>query len=247
MSSVKAYEPIRLGVWYSFKNAKDKEEFIRIAVRTHKDTLQGAFDFDKGEPLDPTIDFYLSKAALRVTPHGHHLGYRTSVDSRYMSTTLFELKELTIMTTTNNKNNIAEKDMITDPLLLKYLGEDEAAIYEEHNKKVQEILAVDAVAKAYYSFVSTYHKHNRNAEPLPTLFDIVSRKCLDSKTQGMLDVLQEATEAKLKKVRDRAFECNMLLNRCDKGAGEYAGILSQYGFLRKDPEEESKKLREVKE
>ena len=70
---------IEPGKWYVFKSQTDKMVFLQTLMHDYKDTLQE----------EPNVAFLMGKQALRITPHGHHIGYRTTVDSRYMSPIIF--------------------------------------------------------------------------------------------------------------------------------------------------------------
>lgn len=225
------------GRWYVFGSQADKMIFLQALMCDYKDTLQE----------EPDISFLMEKQALRITPHGHHIGYRTTVDSRYMSTKIFSVSEVVSM---NNNvcgcassmgsvgfDNCCVKQRGAVSLVDKYVDEDRKKVAEEHNATVQAILANDPIFKAFVAFEAAVKSANKNNVLHVTFFDAVSKDMLASDTKKELAELDAKTEKKIKALDDKAYECKVLLETATD-PNTIGGVLSQYGFLRCDETED---------
>lgn len=224
---------IEPGKWYVFKSQTDKMVFLQTLMHDYEDTLQE----------EPNVAFLMGKQALRITPHGHHIGYRTTVDSRYMSPIIFFPE---VVSMNNNAcgcvspkgpNDCCAKQPAAVSLVDKYVEEDKRQIIEKHNATAKSILANDPIFKAFAELEAIIKAVNRNNTVRVTFFEAVSKDMLASETQKKLADLDTKTKTKLDALDDKAYECKVLLETATD-PNTIGGVLSQYGFLRYDEKED---------
>lgn len=225
---------IEPGEWYVFKSQTDKLIFLQILMHEYKSTLQE----------EPDVAFLMGKQALRITPHGHHIGYRTTVDSRYMSPITFSIPEVVSMNnyvcgcvSPKGPNDCCVKQQGAVSLVDKYVEEDKRQIIEKHNATAKAILENDLIFKAFAEFEAMVKAVNRNNTVRVTFFDVVSKDMLAPDTQKKLADLDTKTEKKIKALDDKAYECKVLLETATDPS-TIGGVLNQYGFLRYDEKED---------
>lgn len=225
---------IEPGEWYVFNSQTDKLVFLQTLIHDYKDTLQE----------EPNIAFLMGKRALRITPHGHHIGYRTTVDSRYMSPITFSIPEVVSMNdnacgcaSPKGSNDCCVKQRGAVSLVDKYVNEDKRKILEEHNATATAILEDDPIFKAFAEFEAIVKAVNRHNTVRVTFFDAVSKDMLALETQKRLANLDTKTEKKIKALDDKAYECKVLLETATD-PNTIGSVLSQYGFLRHDEKED---------
>lgn len=202
---------IRVGQWYTFKCDDDKQLFIKEALLKFSETLEHYSDKSLAE--------FLTKEALRVTPHGHHIGFRTNVDSRYMSTIIYEVEGEDIMITNTNF------EQLTDKLVAKYFHEDAAAIEAKTTTEINTILENSDIAKSLIKTRELFKKRNIN-------FDlIVTEDMLSEDDKQKIEIIKQANAEFIQKLFDKAYECCRLLTKANDVCS-YQTILNAYGYIR---------------
>lgn len=229
---------IKLGCWYYFEHTTDKLLFINIARKQYADTIDNLSEAE--------IDELLTKALLRVSPHGHHINYRTDYNPMFQKAIMFDpeqeakqalnsiygKKETDKMNELKNNCCIAADDtwccnVITDELVRKYYLEDREKIRQKADKAETEIRMNSDVAKSLEKFFKIME-----ARKVQIMFSIQDNMLCEEDQKKIKD-LDAEKEAELQKAFDKAFECCKLLERTHTSS-EYKSVLESYGYLRKD-------------
>lgn len=216
---------IEAGTWYQFPTKADAIDFIHRALIEFADTLE----------TQPDIPFLLTKPALRVTPHGHHFNYRSTVNRLYFDPIIY-VKE------NNPVNNFdpctcvptTEKPAIS--LVRKYANRDKQKVEKQRVINVQGLLEEDPTYKAYLTFVKVAKKNSKDVI-MPNFYDLVPKTALNANILAEIEKENNTAAKKCEEIDNKAEECVALLAAATD-ASTIGGILSSYGFLRYDESED---------
>lgn len=228
---------IKAGTWYCFTCVNDKRSFILLAKMQFEDSLDNIEE-------EQIVDL-LDKKLLRVSPHGHHINYRSDYSPKYITPTYFNVKEhkdilnsiygkkeTNKMTDIKSNCCVSADDSwccngLTDELVRKYYLEDREKIRQEADTAETEIRMNSDVAKSLEKFFKLMEMRK-----VQIMFSIQDNMLCEEDQKKIKDINTEK-EAKLQKSFDKAFECCKLLERT-KTTAEYKSVLESYGYLRKD-------------
>ena len=228
---VKTTVNIQFGQFYRFESENDKRFWLACAQALTACSYQdGNIDFDE----------FMDKDLLRISPHGHHINYRTRYcPSYHVNVKLFKPEEEQNMANYQDSCYSAKPaTTYSNPLIEKYVYEDQKKIIAVYDEKINDVLAKDRVVECYTLLKNVVELNNEGVK-FKGLYDIVSKDQLTKDTKKQLEVINQDKDAEIKALRDKAFECDVLLQSA-QGNKEVQSILRQYGFLRKANKEVKK-------